>query len=39
MFTLCMDANGDWQMEDDVTPMDENLLEDIGRAIDYYDRR
>ena len=37
MFTLCLDENRNWQMEDDVTPMDESLVYEIGKAIEHYD--
>jgi len=39
MFTLCIDENGHWQMEDDVTPMNRNLIKEIGKAIEYYETR
>ena len=37
LFTLCTDEYGNWQMEKDVVPLDENLIDEIGRAIEYND--
>jgi len=37
LFTLCMNEHGHWEMEKDVTPLDEKLIDEIGRAIEYYD--
>ena len=37
MFTLYIDEYGHWHMEEDVTPLDENLIDDIGKAIEYND--
>lgn len=34
MFTLCINNEGRWEMEKDVTPLDESLIDDIGRAIE-----
>ena len=39
LFTLCIDDYGNWQMEQDVIPLDENLVDEIGRAIEFYDAR
>ena len=36
MFTLCTDENGNWGMEDDVTPLDTILINEIGKAIEAY---
>ena len=36
MFTLCTDENENWGMEDDVTPLDKNLIDEIGKAIEAY---
>jgi hypothetical protein len=37
MFTLCVDEYGNWQMEDDVKPIDASLIDNIGKAIEYND--
>jgi hypothetical protein len=37
MFTLCVNEYGDWEMEDDVKPIDESLTDNIGKAIEYLD--
>jgi hypothetical protein len=37
LFTLSMDEEGTWHAENDVTVLDENLVEQIGRAIEEYD--
>ena len=35
MFALCMNENGNWQMEDDVKAMNESLVHEIGKTIPY----
>ena len=37
LFTLCADEYGNWQIEKDVIPLDENLADEIGRAIEHHD--
>jgi hypothetical protein len=37
LFTLCVDEYGNWQVEEDVIPLTENLVEEIGRAIEFHD--
>jgi hypothetical protein len=37
MFTLCMNDNGYWEMEKDVTPMFKDLIQEIGNAIEKHD--
>jgi hypothetical protein len=37
LFTLCMNDYGNWEMEKDITPLDEKLIDEIGRAIEYHD--
>ena len=37
LFTLCVDDYGNWQMEKDVVALDDQLTDDIGRAIEEYD--
>lgn len=37
LFTLCTDEEGNWQMEQDVTPLDDTLIDKIGRAIEEHD--
>ncbi|HEX5152161.1 MAG TPA: hypothetical protein VFW07_11990 [Parafilimonas sp.] len=35
MFTLYVDKHGNWQMESDVKPIDEGLIDEIGKAIEH----
>lgn len=37
LFTLCTDEEGHWEVEKDLTIMDESLVDEIGRAIEEYD--
>ncbi len=37
LFTLCTDEEGNWQMEKDVTALDESLIDQIGKAIKEHD--
>jgi hypothetical protein len=37
LFTLYMDEEGTWKAENDVKLLDENLVEQIGRAIEEHD--
>ena len=37
LFTLCTDEEGHWQVEKDVTVLDENLIEQMGKAIEEFD--
>ena len=37
MFTLETDDNGSWKIADDVIPMDNELVQNIGNAIEEYD--
>lgn len=37
LFTLRTDDNGNWQMEKDVTPLNDSLADEIGKAIEEYD--
>lgn len=37
MFTLYVNEYGDWKIEDDVKPIDESLIDNIGKAIEYND--
>lgn len=37
LFTLCTDNDGNWQMEKDVTPLNDSLADEIGKAIEEYD--
>ena len=39
LFTVSMDEEGQWHAEKDVTVLDENLVEKIGRAIEEHDMR
>jgi hypothetical protein len=39
LFTVSMDEEGQWYAEKDVTVLDENLVEQIGRAIEEHDGR
>ena len=39
LFTLCIDDYGNWQMDEDVIPLDENLVDKIGTAIEFHDAR
>lgn len=39
LFTLCTDEEGNWEIENDVTVLDDNLVEQIGRAIEEHDIR
>ncbi|MEP6683832.1 MAG: hypothetical protein ABJA35_11255 [Parafilimonas sp.] len=36
LFTLCNIEKGKWQVEKDVTMLDESLIEQMGRAIEEY---
>jgi hypothetical protein len=36
LFTLCVDEYDNWQMEKDVTPLDKELINEIGSAIEDY---
>jgi len=37
LFTLYMDEEGTWHAENNVTVLDESLVEEIGTAIEEYD--
>ena len=38
LFTLCMDDDGTWHVESDVTPLSQKLVDEIAIAIeDYYE--
>ena len=37
LFTISMSEEGNWHAEDNATAVDENLIEQIGRAIEEYD--
>jgi hypothetical protein len=37
LFTVRTDEYGNWQMEEDVVPLDETLADEIGRAIEVHD--
>jgi hypothetical protein len=39
MFTVIMDEEGQWHCENDVTVLNENLIQQIGRAIEEHDMR
>ena len=39
LFTVSMDEEGQWQAEKDVTLLNGDLVEKIGRAIEEYDNR
>ncbi|MEP6683921.1 MAG: hypothetical protein ABJA35_11705 [Parafilimonas sp.] len=36
MFTLNLDDEGNWKMEDDVIPMNDELVNQIGQAIEQH---
>ncbi len=36
MFTLDLDENGSWKMENDVIPIDPSLINEIGYAIEQH---
>ncbi len=37
MFTLCLNENGEWSMESEVTPLYKDLVSQIGQAIEKHD--
>jgi hypothetical protein len=37
LFTLSMDEEGQWQVENHLTTMNENLIDQIGKAIEEHD--
>jgi len=39
LFTVSMDDEGQWHAEKDVTVLDPNLVDEIGRAIEEHDLR
>jgi len=39
LFRVSMDEEGQWHAEKDVTVLNKDLLEQIGRAIEEYDMR